>query len=91
MQSSHKCTASTSRPPQFTLKQGDLEAFKVETDARELWMVELVSKQQDYKIASLVVKKQKMEIAGTWEHEKEHIAAEEHQMATKERMQEKDH
>jgi len=84
-QSSHKHTASTSS------KRGCLEAFKVETDARESWMVELASKQQDYKVASLAVKKQKMEIAGIWEHEKEHIAAEERQMATKERMQEKDH
>jgi len=59
------------------LKQSCLEAFKVETDTHESWMVELASKQQDYKMASLVVKKQKMEIAGTWKHEKEHIAAEE--------------
>ena len=36
-QSSHKCTAST-------LKQGCLEAFKAETDARESQMVELASK-----------------------------------------------
>jgi len=86
MQSSHKCTASTSS------KWGHLEAFKVKTeDAHESWMVELGSKWQDYKMALLAVKKQKMEIAGTWEHKKEHIAAEEHQMATKEGMQEKDH
>ena len=32
MQSSHKCTASTSRPPQSTSKQGHLEAFKVKAD-----------------------------------------------------------
>jgi len=54
-------------------------------------MVELASKRQDYKMASLAVKKQKMEITGTWEHEKERIAAEERQTAAKERMQEKDH
>jgi hypothetical protein len=42
-------------------------------------------------MASLAVKKQRMEIAGTWKHEKEHIAAEEHQMAVKEHIQEKDH
>ena len=54
-------------------------------------MVELASKRQDYKMALLAVKKQKMEIVGTWEHEKERIAAEERQMAAKECMQEKDH
>ncbi len=54
-------------------------------------MVELASKQQDYKMASLVAKKQKMEITGTWEYEKECIAAKERQLAAKERMQEKDH
>ena len=42
-QSSHKCTASTSRPPQ-SMKRGCLEAFKVETDTRESRMVELASK-----------------------------------------------
>jgi hypothetical protein len=84
-QSSHKCTASTSRPPQSILKQGYLKAFKVETDTCELHMVELASKQQDYKMASLAVKKKK-EITGTWEHEKEHITAEECQLAAKERM-----
>lgn len=76
MQSSHKCTAST-------LKQGHLKAFKAEADAHESRMVELASKWQDYKMALLAVKKQKMEIVGTWEHEKECIAAEEHQMAAK--------
>jgi len=41
MQSSHKHATSTSRPP---AKQGCLEAFKLETDARESRMVELASK-----------------------------------------------
>jgi len=49
-------------PPRNELPGG----FQVETDARESWMVELASKQQDYKVASLAVKKQKMEIAGIW-------------------------
>jgi len=55
-QSSHKHTASTSS------KRGCLEAFKVETDARESWMVELASKQQDYKVASLAVKSRRWKL-----------------------------
>ncbi|KAH9960585.1 hypothetical protein BGW80DRAFT_1464195 [Lactifluus volemus] len=74
MQSSHKCATSTSRPPQSTLKQGHLKAFKVETDACELHMVELASKQQDYKMMSLTVKKKKKEIAA-----KEHMQEKDHQ------------
>ncbi len=88
MQLSHKHATSTLRPPS---KQGHLEAFKLETDACESRMVELASKQQDYKMALLAAKKQKMEITGTWEYKKERIAAKECQLAAKEHMQEKDH
>lgn len=90
-QSSHKRATSTAKAPISTSKRSRLDTFKVETEERESKMVDLASKRQDYKLASLAVKKQKMELTGAWEHEKERIAAEECQMALTERMQEKDH
>jgi hypothetical protein len=91
---SSKAKAIASNQPRSaikSLKRSRVEAFRDETAIGNQQVVELASKKLDAKMAELAVKRQKLEVVGNREIEKERLVAEERQLVAKERIMEKEH
>lgn len=91
---SSKAKAIASNQPRSaikSLKRSRVEAFRDETAIGNQQVVELASKKLDAKMAELAVKRQKLEVVGNRELEKERLVAEERQLVAKERIMEKEH